>query len=204
MKPFRFTLLPAFLLALFLSPPVSLGWDYYRLQVKPKSGEAAWRDALAEQLGGKAEVPIEGGRIDVLTEQWAVEVDRPHNWHEGLGQAIHYADATGHQGVLAIIAYAKAPDTLRQKSLKRFSLVDNLCKKNNIKLVLLFPGEEKGPQTTGLTKGPTLPKADVGNVFWLNTSSNIRHNNECRFFTKTYTGHFCEPNEGRACTQCGG
>jgi endonuclease YncB( thermonuclease family) len=40
--------------------------------------------------------------------------------------------------------------------------------------------------------------------YWLNTSSNIRHNSDCRYFEKTKQGRASKKDEGRACGLCGG
>lgn len=40
--------------------------------------------------------------------------------------------------------------------------------------------------------------------FWLNLTSNIRHNENCEHFRKGKIGRMCTPNEGRACGLCGG
>jgi len=43
-----------------------------------------------------------------------------------------------------------------------------------------------------------------GTQFWLNTSSNVRHNEHCEYFQNSKKGRMCGPNEGRACGICGG
>ena len=40
--------------------------------------------------------------------------------------------------------------------------------------------------------------------FWLNTSSNVRHNPKCEWFKNTSKGKFCGPNDGKPCKICGG
>ena len=40
--------------------------------------------------------------------------------------------------------------------------------------------------------------------FWLNTASNVRHNQNCEHFQNTRRGRACGPDEGRACGICGG
>ena len=40
--------------------------------------------------------------------------------------------------------------------------------------------------------------------FWLNTSSNVRHNQNCDHFKTSKKGRICSPNEGKACGICGG
>lgn len=40
--------------------------------------------------------------------------------------------------------------------------------------------------------------------FWLNTSSNVRHNEHCEHFKKSKRGRLCSPDEGKPCGICGG
>jgi micrococcal nuclease len=48
------------------------------------------------------------------------------------------------------------------------------------------------------------PPPGAATAFWLNTSSNVRHNSSCRWFGKTKRGRYCGPNDGKACGDCGG
>jgi len=44
----------------------------------------------------------------------------------------------------------------------------------------------------------------VKTQYWLNTSTNTRHNDTCKWFKKTKQGRLCKPDEGAACGACGG
>jgi micrococcal nuclease len=46
--------------------------------------------------------------------------------------------------------------------------------------------------------------ASTGGEHWLNTSSNVRHNESCEHFKKSKKGRLCRPDEGKACGICGG
>jgi len=51
--------------------------------------------------------------------------------------------------------------------------------------------------------------SDSGNqtdalTYWLNSSSNIRHNSGCRWYQNSARGRPCTATEGKPCTQCGG
>jgi len=48
------------------------------------------------------------------------------------------------------------------------------------------------------------PQSGGQKTYWLNTSTNTRHNNTCRFYKKTEQGRPCTANEGTACKICGG
>ena len=46
--------------------------------------------------------------------------------------------------------------------------------------------------------------ASTGGGHWLNTSSNVRHNESSEHFKKSKKGRLCRPDEGKACGICGG
>lgn len=119
----------------------SAAWAWESLTFDLPSGgkESLWRDELARQWQGATEKRVEGGRIDVLTDQYAIEVDFPHKWHEGLGQALHYSNVSGKQGMLAIIAYAQGEANLHGKSRQKLEMIERICLTNAIKMVVLFP-----------------------------------------------------------------
>lgn len=50
---------------------------------------------------------------------------------------------------------------------------------------------------------PTTP-GTASASYWLNTSSNVRHNSSCRWFGKTSKGRACSAKEGKPCGMCGG
>jgi len=49
------------------------------------------------------EVPVNYGRIDLLTADYAIEVERVDKFHEGIGQALHYAKEPGKKPGLAVL-----------------------------------------------------------------------------------------------------
>jgi endonuclease YncB( thermonuclease family) len=54
-------------------------------------------------------------------------------------------------------------------------------------------------QQRAVKKGDAVPLG-----YWLNTSSNSRHNSTCRYYENTSKGRTCEKDEGKACGMCGG
>lgn len=98
--------------------------------------ESHWSAALAAVLYGKTEATVEGGRVDVLTEHYAIEVDRLEKWHEAIGQAAHYALKTGKVPVAAIMLPSDLwPISPTTKA--KLLLIDETCTKQGIKFVLL-------------------------------------------------------------------
>ena len=134
------------------APCGAAGWEGITFDLPSGAKESLWRDALAELWKGATERRIEGGRIDVLTEEFAVEVDFPHKWHEGLGQSLHYSRATERQGVLAIIAYAQGEENLQANSRRRLELIESHCVANGIKMVVLFPSRPEEFARAGAAK----------------------------------------------------
>ncbi len=180
-----------------LAATTARAWDYYQFDLPSQAPEAAWRDALAEKLHARHEVVIEGGRVDVLTDTQAIEIDWPHKWHEGLGQALHYADVTGKQAVLAIISYGRGPDNLQQKSRERLDLVEQTCTKHGVKLIVLFPTDRSAYDT------PVSKIQTDSTNYWLNTDTGVRHRPGCRYYENSLNGRPCGAEDGKPCEFCG-
>lgn len=138
-RSFRIISWLAFCAALAFSASAAWGWESLTFDLPSGGKESLWRDELARHWQGTTEKRIEGGRIDVLTDRYAIEVEFPHKWHEGLGQALHYANASGKPGVLAVIAYAQGEENLQGKSRQKLEMIEKLCRANDIKMVVLFP-----------------------------------------------------------------
>jgi hypothetical protein len=88
-------------------------------------------------FNGKAgmEVPVKYGRIDLLTDDYAIEVDSLEKFHEAIGQALHYARETGKKpGIAFFIMEPKQSDQEKLKYLIR------LC--NYYKIKVWFINEE--------------------------------------------------------------
>lgn len=83
----------------------------------------------------KMEVPVKYGRIDLLSDDYAVEVDRLEKFHEEIGQALHYARETGKKPAIAVfIADHKRGDR------EKLKYVMWLC--NYYKIKVWFINEE--------------------------------------------------------------
>ena len=174
-------------------------WESYQFDLPSQAPEAQWRDYLSEKLGAQHEVTVEGGRIDVMTETEVFELDWPHKWHEGLGQALHYADATGKKPVLALISYSQGPDKLQPASQERFDMVERVCAKQGVRLLILFPSQ---PKAYGADTNQPAQVTQSTN-FWLNTKTGMRHHIGCRFYGIGLEGRPCGSDEGKPCSICG-
>jgi len=125
--------------------------------VSPSAPESSWRDSLSQRLGGTAEAQVEFGRIDVLTDSYAIEIDFFAKWQEGIGQALHYGDASDRTPCLALILTDPAPDAAKVR------YIDQLCREKGIVLLLLTASET----TTSANKrvqSSNMARADAAHV----------------------------------------
>lgn len=106
-----------------------------RLSLNIDAPEKDWTDALARKMNGQTEVQVDRGRVDVVTDDYAIEIDFLKKWHEGLGQAIHYGDESTRIGVLALIDKNEGHEDLEH--MKLLKKIERLCIKKGVKLILL-------------------------------------------------------------------
>ena len=81
------------------------------------------------QRHAQMEVPVNYGRIDLLTGDYAIEVERIDKFHEGIGQALHYAKETGRKPGLAV--FITDPT---EHDLEKLKYVRKLCQSLGIKI----------------------------------------------------------------------
>ena len=93
-----------------------------------KEWQEAWNDAYAH---GKLEIYIDFGRIDILTDEYAIEVDHVYKFHEGIGQALHYAYDTGNKPGLALFIDGK------RDTKEKFNYAKKLANSLGIKVWLM-------------------------------------------------------------------
>lgn len=59
---------------------------------------------LAEKYQGEVEVRLwDSTRVDLLTEEYAMEADWSYKWAEGIGQALYYAEVTGKKPAVLVL-----------------------------------------------------------------------------------------------------
>ena len=75
------------------------------LSVEPEAKEIKWTLALRDFFKVGKPGKVKSGYPDVVTDRFAIEVDRLANWKEGLGQAYAYAIDTEKMPVLALMRF---------------------------------------------------------------------------------------------------
>jgi len=86
----------------------------------------------------KMEVPVKYGRVDLLTGDFAIEVDNVDKFHEAIGQALHYAKETGRKPAVAFFVLEINP--VDRKKLK---YATKLCEHYGIKVWFINDELEK-------------------------------------------------------------
>jgi hypothetical protein len=112
-----------------------------QLTVGDPSLEKNWVESFRQKINGHTEVPIVNGRVDIVTDCYAIEIDFFHKWQEGIGQALHYGDVLGKIPTLALI-----DDESKSKldHLSQLKYIEALCTKKGVKLLLLKKENVKG------------------------------------------------------------
>lgn len=65
--------------------------------------EAFYVQKLAQQLGGQTEVSVKNGRVDIVTDEYAIEVEWANNWKHSIGQALWYSIQTNKKAGIILI-----------------------------------------------------------------------------------------------------
>jgi len=126
----------SYILPLFILSLTAQAAETITLPVKQTDFEKVWKAALADKIGNVfSETRVNYGRVDITTDKEVIEIDRHNKFHQGIGQALHYALATGKDPVLALMLDKKNIDP------QKTSFIEKLCKRYKIRVVLLKAGK---------------------------------------------------------------
>lgn len=158
--------------------------------------ENDWHVAFNEKVAhGIIAVVVPTGRVDILTDRHAIEVDRVRNYRAGVKQALQYATLTGRKPGLALYIDGDE-DTLQSLDEAR-----TLCVASGVEFWLINEYVSHGELANRDSNPDNFANPQS---HWINEDSGVRHNRNCRWFGNTGNGRYCDPDEGRACRQCGG
>lgn len=73
--------------------------------------ERWYQEKIAAELKGKMEVRVADGRVDVVTETHAIEVEFSSKWKQAIGQALWYALQTGKAAGIVLVLEDEKRDT---------------------------------------------------------------------------------------------
>jgi hypothetical protein len=153
---------------------------------------------LGEFFGGRTEQYVDNGKIDILTDTHAIEVEWANKWKNSIGQSLWYGLQTGKSP--GIILLVKTPQD-RRHLIRLQTTIDHNGLGDQIRVWAYpedFPGLTVAPP-------PIAPNDDPSLTHWLNLSSKKRHNSSCeKNYGRTKNGRYCRADEGEACGICGG
>ena len=64
---------------------------YHILAQISHSNETEYSDYIQYLIGGEREFNVPNGRVDLVTDRYAFEIERAENWKEAIGQCLWYA-----------------------------------------------------------------------------------------------------------------
>jgi hypothetical protein len=158
-----------------------------------------------EVFRGQLEYMVENGRVDILTEEYAIEIEWAKNWKHSIGQAIWYGLQTNKTpGIVLLLENEKEyRNFIRLNTALNYAGMEGKVKTWYLRTDNMdFDGVRRLPRPEITQKpGPEVESAPLRYV--VNRSSGIRHNSNCGDFNCRN----CVPTtkeEGRACRKCGG
>ncbi len=159
--------------------------------------EADYQRAIAAKWGAVTEFAVTSGRVDILTDTHAVEVEFAAKWKNSIGQALWYGLQTNREpGIILILKDRSDFKYLQQLQ----SAIDYAGIGPQIK-VWAYPDDFPG---LGVSDARAVRAAGGTSDYWLNTNSSPdkRHQRGCRYFANTSKGRYCTATEGVAAGCC--
>lgn len=162
--------------------------------------ESWYIETIAKQLNGQTEVPVENGRIDIVTQTHAIEVERAATWKHAIGQSLWYAlQKNLSPGIVLIVLNSEDYNMgMRLNStLQHAGLADKVK-------VWYYPQDfDTSPEQVRAQFEQQKTSDPNATGYWLSTNSQVRHNKNCQWYT-TSNGRYCTSSEGKPCGKCGG
>lgn len=75
----------------------------FNVQSQSKISEKNYSLYIQSLIGGQREVSIPNGRVDIVTNEYAIEIEKATNWKESIGQALWYAINTNKKPAIILI-----------------------------------------------------------------------------------------------------
>ncbi len=207
----KFKFLPLVLVTIYLISSFSLLAQKERDYIKE----------INSYLNGQTEVSVVNGRIDILTNNYAIEVEFADKWKNSIGQALWYGlQKNCKSGIVLVLrensewkyvnmlnsalTYAEIDDKI-----KVWIWPNDFVKEKSHVIPSSYDVSDKTPSISKKVNygnsivHPKQSSVSFEQSYWLTVSSGVRHNKTCGYFNDT-KGRYCNKNEGRACKKCGG
>lgn len=162
--------------------------------------ESWYVQEIARHLDGQTEVPVENGRIDIVTKTHAIEVERADHWKHSIGQSLWYAlQSNLSPGIVLIMEDADDWKMgIRLNSTLQFAGLDGKIK------VWYYP-QDFGKRPEDLKQQFEQERSADPNAtgYWISSNSGVRHNARCQWYTRS-KGRYGRVDEGKPCGICKG
>jgi len=166
--------------------------------INAQTTESDYQYLIHQQLGGQREYKVESGYVDILTEDYAIEVKFANKWKHAIGQALWYALQTNKKAGIVLVK-KKETDykyVIQLGSALSYAGLDSLVK------VWVWPDDFDNTENSWQNAISPDQESSSGQ-YWITKSSKIRHNSRCGNFENT-NGKHCSATDGVACKRCGG
>lgn len=71
--------------------------------LKAQKYESDYADLIQCELGGKREFAVTSGYVDLLTDEFAIEVEFANKWKQSIGQALWYGLQTNRKPAIVLV-----------------------------------------------------------------------------------------------------
>lgn len=165
------------------------------------------------EIGGESEVTVPSGRVDLVTDSVAFEVEFATNWKEAIGQSLWYSLQTEKKAGIIIIK--ETPEQFKYVQ-QLYSAIEHADLERKFEILVFpddFPLASKADtwlaKPTKLTAESHRPKVRPDQLsksktdYWLSKKSKKRHHKSCEIYEKS-RGTYCTQDAGTAAGCCGG
>ena len=160
--------------------------------------EADYIRALAAHLGARTEVAVTSGRVDLVTAEHAIEVERAEKWKHAIGQALWYSLETNRApGIILLVTDRSQYRYFVQlnSALAHGGLADAIR-------VWQYPADFPGVRPVARPyAAQSASAASAKTAYWLSANSRKRHRSSCRWYEAS-RGRYCSASEGTAAQCC--
>ena len=182
------------LLTRLLPAPVLLGALLLAASALRAQSEADYIRTIAAHWGAETEVAVASGRVDILTDAYAIEVERASKWKNAIGQSLWYGlQKDRAAGIVLLVTQPSEYKYFLQlnSALAHGGLAGRIR-------VWQYPADFPG---VTLGERPYAAAGSAKTAYWLSTNSRKRHNATCRWYEAS-KGRYCSATEGTLAGCC--
>lgn len=159
--------------------------------------EADYIRTLGAHLGGEIEKQVRGGRVDIETEVYAIEVERAAKWKNSIGQALWYSLQTDKKPAIILLV----TDLSEYKYFQQLNAALQHAGLDQRIKVWAYPQDFPGVPLVNKPNYADPENPGVKTAYWLSVGSNKRHRRTCSVYEES-KGRYCSSTEGELAGCC--